>query len=87
MNPSARPIVAFSPDASLVGTATRLPSWWPIASTSATSSSSPGSSTWWRPAGLDELQGLASWGDRLLALEGRRGYLLELDPIGQTFGF
>ncbi len=82
VNPSARPIVALSPEASLAGTATRLPFWWPI---SPTPSPANGFSTWWRPAGLDELQGLASWGDRLLALEGRRGYLLELDPIAQTF--
>ncbi len=35
--------------------------------------------------GMDELEGLACWGDTLLALESRRGYLLALDPVAQTF--
>ncbi|MEN9201651.1 MAG: transglutaminase family protein [Thermostichus sp. DG_1_6_bins_120] len=48
------------------------PPWWPV------TPSPPIDTAPWQPLGLVALEGLASWGDRLLGLDRLRGYLVHL---------
>ncbi len=37
-----------------------------------------------RPIGASALQGIASWGEKLLAIDARSGYLLQIDPLNDN---
>ena len=37
-----------------------------------------------RPIGVSALQGIASWGEKLLAIDATSGYLLQIDPLNDN---
>jgi hypothetical protein len=54
---------------------------------SASSSVPPKQNPWFRtirPIGASALQGIAFWGDTLIAIDTTSGYLLQIDPLSDN---